>query len=280
MEQKSVLITGCSSGIGNCLARGLKQRGYRVFATARQAVDVESLTQAGFESLPLDLDSSSSIRAAVETVLARTQGRLYALINNGAYGQPGAVEDLSRAALRAQFETNVFGTQELTNMVIPAMRTQGEGRIIQISSILGIVCFAYRGAYNAAKFALEALSDTMRLELRGTNIHVSIIEPGPITSRFRANAYAAFKRHIDREHSVHREYYARVEKRLDGPKPLPFTLPPEAVLKQAIKALEARRPKTRYAVTFPTTLFAVLRRILPVRALDSILAAVSNSGQR
>lgn len=280
MEQKSVLITGCSSGIGNCLARGLKQRGYRVFATARQAVDVESLTQAGFESLPLDLDSSSSIRAAVETVLARTQGRLYALVNNGAYGQPGAVEDLSRATLRAQFETNVFGTQELTNLVIPAMRTQGEGRIIQISSILGIVCFAYRGAYNAAKFALEALSDTMRLELRNTNIYVSIIEPGPITSRFRTNAYAAFKRHIDREHSVYREYYARVEKRLEGPKPLPFTLPPEAVLKQAIKALEARRPKARYAVTFPTYLFAVLRRALPVRVLDTILATVSNSGGR
>jgi NAD(P)-dependent dehydrogenase (short-subunit alcohol dehydrogenase family) len=280
MEQKSVLITGCSSGIGNCLARGLKQRGYRVFATARQATDVESLTKAGFESLPLDLDSSSSIRAAVETVLTRTQGRLYALINNGAYGQPGAVEDLSRAALRAQFETNVFGTQELTNLIIPAMRTQGEGRIIQVSSMLGIVCFAYRGAYNAAKFALEALSDTMRLELRNTNIHVSLIEPGPITSRFRVNAYAAFKRHIDREHSVHREYYARVEQRLGGEKPLPFTLPPEAVLKQAIKVLETRRPKARYAVTFPTTLFAVLRRILPVRALDSILAAVSNSGQR
>jgi short-subunit dehydrogenase len=280
MEQKSVLITGCSSGIGHCLAHGLKQRGYRVFATARQATDVESLTTAGFESFPLDLDSSGSIHEAVEAVLARTQGRLYALINNGAYGQPGAVEDLSRATLRAQFETNVFGTQELTNLLIPAMRAQGEGRIIQISSILGIVCFAYRGAYNASKFALEALSDTMRLELRGTNIHVSLIEPGPITSRFRANAHAAFKRHIDREHSVHREYYARVEQRLGGEKPLPFTLPPEAVLKKAIKALETRRPKTRYAVTFPTHLFAVLRRILPVRALDSILAAVSNSGQR
>jgi NAD(P)-dependent dehydrogenase (short-subunit alcohol dehydrogenase family) len=280
MEQKSVLITGCSSGIGHCLARGLKQRGYRVFATARQAADVESLTQAGFESLPLDLDSSGSIREAVETVLIRTQGRLYALINNGAYGQPGAVEDLSRAALRAQFETNVFGTQELTSLVIPAMRAQGEGRIVQISSMLGIVCFAYRGAYNAAKFALEALSDTMRLELRNTNIHVSLIEPGPITSRFRVNAYAAFKRHIDREHSVYREYYARVEQRLGGEKPLPFTLPPEAVLKKVIKALEARRPKARYAVTFPTRLFAVLRRVLPARALDTILATVSNSGGR
>jgi NAD(P)-dependent dehydrogenase (short-subunit alcohol dehydrogenase family) len=280
MEPKNILITGCSSGIGRSLAQGLQERGYRVFATARQAADVESLMQAGFESLVLDLNSSDSIHSAVQIILTRTQGQLYALINNGAYGQPGAVEDLTRAALRAQFETNLFGTQELTNHVLPAMRSLGEGRVIQISSILGIVCFAYRGAYNASKFALEALSDTMRQELRDTNIHVSLIEPGPITSRFRANAHDAFKRHIDREHSAHREYYARVEKRLGGQKPLPFTLPPEAVLKKVIHALEARRPKARYAVTFPTYLFAVLRRILPVRALDAILAAVSNSGQR
>jgi NAD(P)-dependent dehydrogenase (short-subunit alcohol dehydrogenase family) len=223
MESKSVLITGCSTGIGNCLARGLRERGYRVFASARKEADVAALSAAGFASLPLDLDSTGSIRAAVETVLERTQGRLYALINNGAYGQPGAVEDLSRAVLRAQFETNLFGTQELTNLVIPAMRARGEGRIIQMSSMLGIVCLAHRGAYNATKFALEALSDTLRLELRDTDIYVSIIEPGPIESRFRANAYAAFRRNIDREHSVHREYYARVERRLEGPKPLPFT---------------------------------------------------------
>lgn len=280
MVQKTVLITGCSSGIGLCLARGLRERGYRVFATARQAADVEALTKEGFESFPLDLDSSGSIRATVEAVLARTQGRLYALVNNGAYGQPGAVEDLSRTTLRAQFETNLFGTQELTNLIIPVMRAQGEGRIIQMSSMLGIVCLAYRGAYNATKYALEALSDTLRLELRDTNIYVSIIEPGPIESRFRANAYAAFKRNIDREHSVFREYYARVEKRLEGPRPLPFTLPPEAVLGKVVRALETRRPRARYAVTFPTHLFLVLRRILPVRVLDQILAAVSNNGQR
>ena len=280
MESKSVLITGCSTGIGHCLARGLRERGYRVFASARKEADVAALSAAGFESLPLDLDSSGSIRDAVETVLIRTHGRLYALINNGAYGQPGAVEDLSRAVLRAQFETNLFGTQELTNFVIPAMRAQGEGRIIQMSSMLGIVCLAYRGAYNATKFALEALSDTLRLELRDTNIYVSIIEPGPIESRFRANAYEAFKRNIDREHSVYREYYARVEKRLEGPKPLPFTLPPEAVLKKVIHALEARQPKARYGVTFPTHLFHVLRRLLPVRVLDQILSATSNGGRR
>jgi NAD(P)-dependent dehydrogenase (short-subunit alcohol dehydrogenase family) len=280
MESKSVLITGCSTGIGNCLAHGLRERGYRVFASARKEADVAALSAAGFTSLPLDLDSSGSIRAAVETVLDRTQGRLYALINNGAYGQPGAVEDLSRAVLRAQFETNLFGTQELTNLVIPAMRAQGEGRIIQMSSMLGIVCLAYRGAYNATKFALEALSDTLRLELRDTDIYVSLIEPGPIESRFRANAYAAFRRNIDREHSAYREYYARVEKRLEGPKPLPFTLPPEAVLEKVIRALEARRPKARYGVTFPAHLFAVLRRLLPARLLDQILFATSNGGRR
>jgi len=279
-DQKSVLITGCSTGIGHCLARGLRERGYRVFATARREADVAALTAAGLESLPLDLDSSGSLRAAVGTVLERTGGRLYALINNGAYGQPGAVGDLSREALRAQFETNVFGTQELTNLVLPAMHAGGEGRIINMSSMLGVICLAYRGAYNASKFALEALSDTLRLELRGTNIHVSIIEPGPIESRFRANAYEAFKRHIDREHSRYREYYARIEKRLEGPRPLPFTLPPEAVLKKVIRALEARRPKARYGVTLPTHVFSALRRVLPVRALDAIAAMVGNGGRR
>jgi NAD(P)-dependent dehydrogenase (short-subunit alcohol dehydrogenase family) len=279
-DRKSVLITGCSTGIGRCLAHGLRARGYRVFASARKEADVASLSAEGFESLPLDLDSSGSLRAAVATVLERTGGRLYALVNNGAYGQPGAVEDLSRETLRAQFETNVFGTLELTNLVLPAMHARGEGRVVNMSSLLGIVCLAYRGAYNSTKFALEALSDTLRLELRGTNVHVSIIEPGPIESRFRANAYAAFKRHVDREHSRYREYYARVEQRLAGPRPLPFTLPPEAVLKKVIKALEARRPRARYAVTFPTHLFGTLRRVLPASVLDRILAATGNGGRR
>jgi NAD(P)-dependent dehydrogenase (short-subunit alcohol dehydrogenase family) len=280
MPPKSVLITGCSSGIGRCLALGLKPRGYRVFATVHRAADVASLTGHGIESLVLDLDSPESIHTAVEEVLRRSGGKLYALINNGAYGQPGAVEDLSRAVLRAQFETNVFGTQELTNRVLPVMRRQNEGRLIQISSLLGIVCLAYRGAYNASKFALEALSDTLRLELRGTNIHVALIEPGPITSKFRENAYAAYQRNIDKTRSAHREYYARVEQRLSGAKPLPFTLPPEAVLEKVIHALEARHPRLRYPVTIPSQLFTWLRRLLPGRTLDAILARVSGSGQR
>jgi len=280
MHQKSVLITGCSSGIGRCLALGLHARGYRVFASVKQEKDVAALRAAGLESLVLDLRAPDSIRAAVEEVLARTGGQLYALINNGAYGQPGAVEDLTREALRLQFETNLFGTQELTNRVLPAMRARNEGRIVQISSLLGIVCMAYRGAYNASKFALEALSDTMRLELRGTNIHISLVEPGPVTSRFRDNAYQAYRAHIDKTHSAHRDYYDRVERRLGGTKPLPFTLPPEAVLQKVVHALEARRPKLRYPVTFPSHLFTWLRRFLPGRTLDRIMAKVSNSGQR
>ena len=280
MQQKSILITGCSTGIGHCLALSLHARGYRVFASVKQEKDVAALRSAGLESLVLDLRSSDSIRTALDDVLARTGGQLFALINNGAYGQPGAVEDLTREVLRQQFETNLFGTQELTNLVLPVMRRQNEGRIVQISSILGIISLAYRGAYNASKFALEALSDTMRLELRGTHIHVSLIEPGPITSRFRANAFEEYKRNIDKTHSAHRAYYERVEKRLGGEQPLPFTLPPEAVLEKVMHALESTRPRIRYPVTFPAHLFAWLRRLLSARTLDRVLARVSGSGQR
>lgn len=270
-EQKAILITGCSSGIGRCLALGLHARGYRVFATVRKQEDVAGLIAEGMESLQLDLTSSESIRSAVKEVLAKTDSKLFALINNGAYGQPGAVEDLSRDALRKQFESNLFGTHELTTLVIPAMRAQGEGRIIQMSSVLGLACLAYRGAYCATKFALEALTDTMRLELTGTGIHLSLIEPGPITSRFRANAFAAFMANIDREHSAHREYYAAVVRRLEGRKPLPFTLPPEAVLAKTVRALEAHKPKPRYFVTFPTYLFWTLKRLLTDRTMDRFL---------
>ena len=208
-------------------------------------------------------------------------GQLDALFNNGAYGQPGAVEDLSREALREQFETNLFGTQELTNQVLPIMRRQGGGRILYTSSVLGLVAFPYRGAYVASKFALEGLADTLRLELVGTGIHVCLIEPGPILSRFRDNAHAAYRRHIHPETSLHREKYAVMEARLlkEG-SAAPFTLPPEAVLKRVIHALESSRPRARYPVTVPTYLFAALRRLLPTRALDAILRRAGGEGRR
>lgn len=278
---RTVLITGCSSGIGRCLALGLKARGYDVIATARRPTDVAALAAEGLTALPLDLASSASIATAVAAVHERTGGRLFALINNGAYGQPGAVEDLTRAALRAQFETNVFGAHELTCLVLPMFRAAGTGRIVQISSLLGLVCLAYRGAYNASKFALEALSDTLRLELRGTDIHVALVEPGPIKTRFRDNALAAFRAHIDPATSAHRERYEALLARLLGQRgPLPFTLAPEAVLKRVIHALESPRPKIRYYVTIPTYFFAVLRRLLPARLLDRVLYLVGGAGRR
>lgn len=278
---RSVLITGCSSGIGYCLAQGLKARGYRVLATARKPADVDRLRAEGLESLQLDLDDSGSIGSAVDEVLRRTGGRLYALINNGAYGQPGAVEDLSRDALRKQFETNLFGWHEITARVLPSMRAAGGGRIVQISSLLGLVALAYRGAYTATKFAIEGLSDTLRLELRDTDIHVVLVEPGPIASRFRDNAFAAFLENIAWEKSAHRARYEKMIVRLKGKQgPLPFTLPPEAVLKKVLAALDAKRPRTRYYVTAPTWFFAILRRLLPYRALDRVLAKVSGGGRR
>ncbi len=278
---KSILITGCSSGIGLCVARGLRERGYRVFASARKAQDVERLQDEGFESLQLDLDDSASIQRAVEEVKEKTNGQLYALFNNAAYGQPGAVEDLSRQTLRAQFETNLFGAIELTNQIIPMMRKQGKGRIIQNSSVLGLTVLPYRGAYNASKFALEGITDTLRLELHGSGIDVCLIEPGPIESRFRKNAFEAYKRNIDKTQSVHREHYQATEARLtkEGPA-VPFTLPPEAVLKRVIHALEHSRPKIRYYVTFPTYLFATLRRILSYRLLDRVLLKISGQGSQ
>lgn len=277
-----VLITGCSTGIGYAVAKGLSERGgYRVFATARHQKDVDSLNSEGLESLLLDLADSDSIKSAVDELLIRTGGRLYALFNNGAYGQPGAVEDLSRKVLRAQFEVNLFGTHELTCLVLPVMRTQGEGRIIQNSSVLGLITLKYRGAYNASKFALEGLSDTLRMELKGSGVIVSLIEPGPITSRFRANAFAAFQKNIDRSNSPHRELYCSVEKRLESDGEVaPFTLGPEAVLKRVVHVLESDHPKARYYVTFPTYLFAFLRRVLPVSLLDKILIRTSGFENR
>ncbi len=277
-EGKSLLITGCSSGIGLCVAKGLQARGFRVFATARKKDDVRALNERGLESIQLDLADSHSILTAVEEVLSRTNGRLYALFSNGAYVQLGAVEDLSRDVLRAQFETNFFGTVELTNQIIPVMRRQGYGRIVHNSSALGLIALPYRGAYNATKFALEGITDTLRLELKGTPIYVSLIEPGPIESRTRENAYQAFKKHIDRDNSPHLERYLEMEKRLTKVGPAArFTLPPEAVLKKAIHALESPHPKIRYYVTLPTYLFATLKRVLPHRSLDWFCQWVSGA---
>ena len=278
---RTVLITGCSSGIGRVAADTLRARGYRVFATARRAADVERLAADGHESLQLDLTDRQSIDSAVEEMLDRTSGRLYGLFNNGGFGQPGAVEDLSVETLRAQFETNVFGWHAVIRRVLPAMRAAGEGRIVQNSSVLGLVALRYRGAYVASKFAIEALTDAMRLELRGSGVWISLIEPGPITSRFRANAYEAFKRNVDVDSSPHRDVYRAFVIRLaSGDEDAPFTLPESAVVSKLVHALESPRPKVRYAVTVPTHALAFLKRVLPGRWLDAALNRISDSELR
>ncbi len=276
-ERRCILITGCSSGIGRTCALGMLARGWRVFATARREEDIEALKDMGLDALYLDYDEPESIVACVSDVLRLSGGRLDALFNNGAYGQPGAVEDLSREVLRRQFETNVFGWHDLTRQVIPVMRAQGHGRIINNSSVLGLVAMKWRGAYNASKFAIEGLTDTLRLELRGSGIFVSLIEPGPIFSKFIETALRHFRENIDIEHSHWRAYYEKRMQTLKGEgRPNPFKLPPEAVLKKLVHAVESPRPKPRYYVTVPTHVMAMLKRLLPTRWLDALLDRASD----
>lgn len=271
MTQRSILITGCSTGIGRHCALRLHEMGWLVFATARSPQDLEALRSAGLTAVYLDYTDQQSISACVEAVLNHTGGKLDALFNNGAYGQPGAVEDLPTDILRAQFEANFFGWHELTRQIIPVMRAQGHGRIVQCSSVLGIIPLAFRGAYVASKYALEGLTDTLRLELHGSNINVSLIEPGPVTSDFRKTARKKFLKHINTEHSFFQDRYQNRLSKMESDKPDRFELPPEAVLNKLIKALDAKQAKARYPVTFPTHLMAFLKRILPVTPLDSLL---------
>ena len=274
MTERSILITGCSSGIGLDAARGLKARGWRVFATCRQEADCERLRGEGMESFRLDYADEASIVEAVAETLRRTGGTLDALYNNGAFACPGAVEDLPRGALREIFETNLFGYHDLTRRLIPVMRAQGHGRIVNCSSVLGLVGATWRGAYVATKFAMEGLSDVLRIEMRGTGIDIILIEPGPIATKIRENAVPHFEQWIDWENSARREQYVSLRGRLYGVKTKKdaFELGPEAVTAKLIRALEDRRPKPRYYVTTPTYLMGFLRRVLPTRALDWLIA--------
>ncbi|MCD1265587.1 short-chain dehydrogenase [Shinella sumterensis] len=271
-DRPSIIVTGCSSGIGAYCARALKAEGWRVFATVRREEDRVGLVADGIEALLMDYTKPDTIAALTEEVLTRTGGRLDALFNNGAYGQAGAVEDLSVEVLRAQFETNVFGWHDLTRRVIPVMRRQGHGRIVQCSSILGIVPYRWRGAYNASKFALEGLSLTLRMELTGSGIHVSLIEPGPIASRFTANALTQIEKNIDLESSVHADEYRRQLQRLRGEsKPARGKLGPEAVHAVLRHALTARSPRPHYIVTTPARQGALLKKLLPASLFYRII---------
>ncbi|MBZ4689934.1 MAG: short-chain dehydrogenase [Cereibacter sp.] len=271
---KSVLITGCSSGIGLDAARALQRRGWRVFATCRQEADCERLRAEGLESFRLDLADEASIAEAVAETLRRTGGTLDALYNNGAFACPGAVEDLPRGALREIFEVNLFGTHDLTRRVIPVMRAQGHGRIVTCSSVLGLVGYQWRGAYVATKFALEGLTDVLRMEMADTPIKVILLEPGPVSSRIRKNSIAAFERWIDWKASARAaQYQTSLLKRLYEERgPDRFELPPSAVSTKLIEALEHPRPAPRYFITTPTHLMNIARRLLPTRALDWVIS--------
>ncbi len=272
---KSILITGCSSGLGYDAAHGLAARGWRVFATCRKEADCARLRSEGLESFVLDYASTASIDTALAQVLQATGGTLDALYNNGAFAMPGAVEDLPRDGLREIYETNLFGVHELTCRVIPVMRAQGYGRIINCSSVLGLVPMRWRGAYSSTKFALEGLTDTLRIEMRDTPLYIISLEPGPITSKIRVNSIPPFEKHVNWQASPRRaQYETSLLKRLyEGREELdPFELPASAVTKKLIHALESPRPKPRYYVTTATYLMGFARRILPTRMLDWIIA--------
>lgn len=270
-NQRSILITGCSTGIGYHCAHAMKARGWRVFATARKGDDIRRLTEEGLETLFLEYADEDSIEATVSHVLKATGGRIDALFNNGAYAQPGAIEDLTMAAMREQFDANFFGWHSLTRRIIPAMRSAGHGRIVQNSSILGLIAMRMRGAYVASKFALEGYTDTLRIELRPAGIHVCAIEPGPIESKIGENSVKAIHRHIDLENSVHSEHYKRRLAALEKGGNTFGQLGPEAVLKALVHACESRRPKPQYYVTVPTHAAGMMRRLLPARILNAIL---------
>lgn len=263
-DQRTIIVTGSSSGIGAYCARALKADGWRVFATVRKEADLGPLEADGIEAIFMDYTRPDTISALVTTVRERTRDRIDALFNNGAYGQPGAVEDLSTDVLREQFEANFFGWHELTRQVIPLMRAKGQGRIVNCSSILGLIPYRFRGAYTASKFALEGLTITLRMELQDSGIHVSLIEPGPIATRFTANALAKIEEHIDLKHSAHAVEYQRQLARLNGTGPVnKHKLGPEAVYDVLKSALHAKNPRPHYLVTTPAKQGVLLKRLLP-----------------
>jgi len=267
--RKAVLITGCSSGIGLNAAQYLSNRGFHTIASVRQAKDIAKLQALKIECIQLDLASEQSISQAVEYI-SQNHPQLYGLVNNGAYGQTGAVEDLSRAALREQFETNLFGTHELTQKLMPLFLQQDRGRVIQVSSVLGFIALPMRGAYNASKFALEGLTDTQRLELQATNIHMSIVEPGAIETHFRQNSFQYFEKNIDAQNSRFIEQYKSLKDRLNRNENARFTLQAERVSYDIHRALTANKPKIRYRITVPTIVGAKLKRLLSDRMMDKI----------
>ena len=266
-----VVITGCSSGIGRVTARYLRERFVTVYPTARTDAEVEELRAEGFDgAMRLDVRKPEEIAAVIREVLKR-EGRIDVWFNNAGYGQMGAVEDLPAEALREQFETNVIGLHECTRRILPVMRRQGGGRIIQHSSVLGLVSLPMRGAYNASKYAVEGLADTLRLELEGTGIHVVLLNTGPVSSRFRENAVKTLGR-IAVDGSRWRSLYRRAL--IGEHRTVPFNLPPESVASVVHTIVLSERPKPRYYITKATWILGGAKRFLSTRMLDRLLSRV------
>ena len=275
---KTVFISGCSTGIGFYIAKTLHEKGYQVIASCRKQPDVERLQTLGLYTLKMDVSDNRSIQEAVAQLLGYTNGKLDVLINNAGFGQAGALEDISREVMLHTFQTNVFGLHDLTRQIIPVMRAQGSGRIINISSILGQVSLPFRGAYNASKYAVEGLSDTLRLELEPFGIFVSSIQPGPIDSNFRDTVLDISLKAIDVDHSFFNSQYKNMLHHFkEKKKKSRLTQGPEAVLKKVLHAIEASRPKPVYTVTLSAYLLFIARKFLPARCLHQLLAKISKN---
>ena len=266
------MITGCSTGIGLETAKYLKEQGIKVYPTVRDSKDLAILKVFGFENaMKLDVTNSDEITLVIEKVL-ELDGKIDIWFNNAGYGQAGALEDVTTHFLREQFETNVFGLHECTRQIIPIMRKQGNGKIIQHSSVLGLVSLFGRGAYNASKYAIEGLTDTLRLELKGTNIYPILLNTGPITSDFRKNAMRTLQENVDIENSIFKENYL---KNLAKEKSkVPFNEEAISVAKVVHEIILKENPKPRYYITKATTLLGYLKRVLSTSALDRILSKI------
>jgi short-subunit dehydrogenase len=268
----NIVITGCSTGIGLETANYLNERFITVYPTARYQKDVELLKESGFEhAMLLDVTKAESITAVIERVL-EMEGKIDVWFNNAGYGQPGGIEDITTETLRQQFETNVFGLHECTRQIIPVMREQGRGKIIQHSSVLGIISLFGKGAYNASKYAIEGLADTLRLELKDTGIYPVLLNTGPITSHFRETAVKKLEENIDIEHSVFKEKYLASIKGTH--KKVPFNEEAESVARVVHKIILADKPKPRYYITKATYLLGYLKRVLSTSLLDRLLIKV------
>ena len=274
--EKVVVVTGASTGIGRATARLLKARGWRVFPTARSRTDLDLLRGEGFQPVELDLADSDSVEYAAKEVLELSHGIIGAVVNNAGYGQPGALEDLSRAALRKQFETNVIGTLDFTNRFIPTLRAQKSGRIVIVSSVVGRVVIPFLGAYSASKFALEAIGDGLRMELGPVGVSVSLVEPGPIQTCFRKRVVSEAARGLEMRNSAFAQQYAKElsepERTYSRPTDV-FRKPPEAVARKIVHALESRHPRARYPVTAPAWFGDFAARFFPSRLKDALLAS-------